>query len=334
MAPMPHAPPLPSIAADARLNAALDWASERLCEDLRDPVPISGDASFRRYFRLHTRHGPLILMDAPPDREDSRPFVDVAGRLRAAGLGAPRIEHFDLERGFGLLEDLGDRLYRDALRPDNAGRLMPPLFDILERMARDVDHTALPAYDDGRLQQELDLFPDWYLGRHRGLRLSPGETAAWRAVCDLLRESANEQPRAFVHRDFHSCNLLLREANTPGIVDFQDAVAGPLSYDFVSLIWDRYIPWPRPLLERWMETMRERLDPGVDRRTWIRWCDLMGVQRKLKVAGIFARLHYRDGRAGYIEMIPRFYRYLLDVVPVYPELASLKALLERPECAP
>ena len=331
---MPKPTSSEQVAGDARLSAAMAWAAARLGQDLPSAEPVSGDASFRRYLRLHTQHGPMILMDAPPDREDSRSFLDVAKRLRAAGLGAPRIAHFDLHQGFGLIEDLGHTLYRDALEPGNADRLFPPLFDTLERMGRQVVSAGLPDYDDARLQQELDLFPDWYLARHRGLRFNRQESAAWQAACTLLRASANEQPRVFVHRDFHSCNLLLREDDLPGIIDFQDAVAGPVTYDFVSLLWDRYIAWPRGRLETWAEDMRRRLDPGVDSTTWSRWCDLMGVQRNLKIVGIFARLHYRDGRAGYLDMIPRFYRYLLDIVPAYPGLAGLRALLERPECAP
>lgn len=331
---MPRSPSRKPKAVDHRLAGALRWAVRQLGEETAGALPVAGDASFRRYFRLQTRQGPLILMDAPPKREDSRAFVDIAGRLRAAGLGAPRIVHFDLKQGFGLIEDLGDRLYRDQLEPATADRLLPPLFDVLERMATAVSHDGLPAYDESRLQQELDLFTDWYLNRHRGLHLSAHEAADWQAACTILCASAAEQPRVFVHRDFHSCNLLLRDDGTPGIIDFQDAVAGPLSYDFVSLIWDRYIAWPRARLEEWMRAMHTRLAPGTSFPTWVRWCDLMGVQRNLKIAGIFARLHYRDGRAGYLEMIPRFYRYLLDVVPGYPELAGLRQLLERPECAP
>lgn len=333
MAAMSPAPD-PKSTTEDRLAAALDWASDRLDQPVSDPEPISGDASFRRYYRLRTRQGPRVLMDAPPDREDSRPFLDVAGRLREAGLGAPRIDHFDLGLGFGLLEDLGDRLYRDELVPERAGRILPALWDTLQRLAQSVRHAGLPVYDRSRLQQELDLFTDWYLGHHRGMRLTAGERAAWQATCALLLDTAAAQPQVFVHRDFHSCNLLLRDDETPGIVDFQDAVAGPLTYDFVSLIWDRYVPWPREQLEAWMHTMRERLAAAVDAGTWMRWCDLMGVQRNLKIVGIFARLHYRDGRAGYLDMIPQFYGYLLDVAPRYPDLRPLLALLERDQCAP
>jgi len=321
-------------AIDGRLAAALAWAAESLGESLPGPAPVSADASFRRYFRVDTSRGPMILMDAPPDREDSRPFLDVARRLRGAGLGAPRVDHFDLERGFGLIEDLGDTLYRDALSPESAGRLVPVLLDTLGRMARDVPHADLPPYDDGRLQQELDLFTDWYLERHRQRILAPVERAAWQSACALLCASAAEQPRVFVHRDFHSCNLLLQGHGEPGIIDFQDALSGPLSYDFVSLLWDRYIAWPRARLETWMEDMRQRVAPETAPARWVRWCDLMGVQRNLKIVGIFARLHYRDGRAGYLELIPRFFGYLCDVAPRYPGLAGVVALLEDPACAP
>jgi aminoglycoside/choline kinase family phosphotransferase len=331
---MPESPSRLILAGDERLSAAVCWAALCLGEDVADPVPIAGDASFRRYFRLQTRRGPLILMDAPPGREDSRPFIDIAGRLRAAGLHAPRIEHFDLDQGFGLIEDLGDRLYRDHLTPETAARLMPPLFDALQCMAREVPAAGLPAYDDARLQQELDLFTDWYLARHRGVQLAAADLAAWRDARARLCASAGEQPQVFVHRDFHSCNLLLRADGTPGIIDFQDAVIGPLSYDFVSLIWDRYIAWPRERLEEWMREMHTRLALRNSLPGWIRWCDWMGMQRNLKIVGIFACLHYRDGRRGYLEMIPRFYRYLLDVLPAYAELGALRALLERAECAP
>ncbi len=326
--------PCPQPPADDRLDQALAWASAKLDEPIDAGVPVSGDASFRRYFRIGTRQGPLILMDAPPAAEDSRPFLDVAERLRNAGLGAPRVLHFDLDLGLGLIEDLGDRLVRDALSPATADRLMPILFDTLSRMASAVGHTGLPAYDDALLQQELDLFPDWYLERHRQRTLTPAERQTWDSACAVLRKSAGEQPRAFVHRDFHSCNLLLREGRDPGIIDFQDAVSGPLSYDFASLVWDRYIPWPRSRIEAWTDAVRLRLDPRLDADCWQRWCDLMGVQRNLKIVGIFARLRHRDGRDGYVEMIPRFYDYLREVLPAYPELADLARLLEDPSCAP
>lgn len=328
--------PQPDLKAadDDRLAAARAWASECLKQPLARPIPVSGDASLRRYFRIQTPERALILMDAPPQQEDLRPFVDIALRLRAAGLHAPQVLHFSLPLGFGLLEDLGDRLYRDVLDRHTVDRLFPGLLECLVQMAREVDHDGLPTYDDDRLQAELDLFTDWYLLHHRKYHLSAAGSCAWASGCEILRRSAREQPRVFVHRDFHSCNLLYRDGRQPGVIDFQDAVSGPLSYDFVSLIWDRYIRWPRQQLEQWMESFRRQAGFEIDAPTWKRWCDLMGLQRNLKIVGIFARLHYRDHRPAYLAMIPHFYAYLLDVSSRYPELATLYDLLREPRCAP
>ena len=324
----------PAETADIRLERALAWAAEQLDQAPNEFSPVSGDASFRRYFRLHTPNGPLILMVAPPEHGGSEPFVNIASRLRKAGLHAPKILHFDLEQGYGLLEDLGDQLYRDLLTPTNADELLPGLFDVLTRMAAHTDATGLPPYDHALLQTELDLFPDWYLGRHKQVVLSGHEAQIWQAVCEQLKQSATGQAQAFVHRDFHSCNLLYREGEQVGIIDFQDAVQGPLNYDFISLVWDRYIAWPRARLETWMESFRSQLAPGIPAELWVKQCDWMGLQRNLKIVGIFARLHYRDSKTGYLEMVPRFYQYLLDVLPLYPEFKPFLDILEQPECAP
>lgn len=317
---------------DERRERAAAWAAKQLgLEDIR-LTPVSADASFRRYFRCHVPDGSLILMDAPPQQENSAPFLDVAARLRKAGLRAPQIRAFDLAQGFGLLEDFGDRLYREVLHPQ-ADEAFAELLELLPIMAARVDAGGLPEYGPALLQKELDLFPDWYLARHKSRQLSIAERAQWQSVCALLLESAGQQPRAFVHRDFHSCNLLQTLAG-PGIIDFQDAVRGPVSYDFVSLIWDRYISWPRPRIEAWMRELRPALAPSVAAAEWIRYCDWMGLQRNLKIVGIFARLAQRDAKPAYLELVPRFYRYLLDVTPRYRELQALQRLLEQPECAP
>jgi N-acetylmuramate 1-kinase len=318
---------------EQRQKDAADWAAEALGLPAIELRPVAGDASFRRYFRLAADGGSLILMDAPPDREDSRPFVDIARRLRAAGLNAPEILRFDLERGFGLLEDFGDTLYREIFDAASADALMPGLLDALEGMAARVDCSGLPDYGASVLQAELDLFTDWYLGRHRERPLRGAERALWADLCNRLIESATAQPQVFVHKDFHACNLL-RTPRGPGLIDFQDGLRGPLSYDLASLLWDRYIAWPRRRLEDWMEQARLRLGPGIEPAEWIRCCDWMGLQRNLKIVGIFARLRYRDGKQGYLEMIPRFYGYLLDVLPRYPEFRAFQGLLEGAECAP
>lgn len=319
--------------ADPRRQSAAAWAAASLGVDSVELEVVSGDASFRRYFRIHTVDGSLILMDAPPDKEDSAPFVDIAGRLRSAGLNAPEILKFDLQRGFGLLSDFGDTLYRELITEDSIDELMPGLFDILAVMAGGVDKAGLPDYNADFLQTELDLFTEWYLALHKQRPLSGAEKACWIGLCERLIDSAGSQPQVFVHRDFHSCNLL-QTRDGPGIIDFQDAVRGPLSYDFVSLAWDRYIAWPRQRLEKWMNETHDLLDTACSLQDWTRQCDLMGLQRNLKIVGIFARLHYRDGKDGYLQMIPRFYRYLLDVLPLYPEFSEFQNLLEQAECAP
>lgn len=316
-----------------RQRAAAAWAAAELGLAEIELQPVSGDASFRRYFRLRAPGRHLILMDAPPDREDSRPFIDIAERLRAGGLKPPEIIRFDLQQGFGLLEDFGDTLYRDVLDENSVDDLFPGLFAILEGMAAGVDARGLPEYGEGLLQAEMDLFPDWYLDRHRRRPFTGAERLLWVNLCHSLIESARRQPQVFVHKDFHSCNLLQTE-DGPGIIDFQDGVRGPVSYDLVSLLWDRYIAWPRERLLGWMTEIRPQLAPNFAPEDWIRYCDWMGLQRNLKIVGIFARLNYRDGKQGYLEMIPRFYQYLLDVLPLYPEFRSIHHLLERAECAP
>jgi aminoglycoside/choline kinase family phosphotransferase len=321
-------------AQDNRVNEAATWAAHALGLETVHLEPVSGDASFRRYFRFNTDQRSIILMDAPPDRENSAPFIDIDQRLRDAGLDAPEILAFNLELGFGLLEDFGDTLYRDILNEETVSDLYPALFTVLEKFARDVDTGGLPRYDALALQQELALFPDWYLRAHRQRLLSGTESLLWNEVCASLIRSAYEQPQVFVHKDFHSCNLLQTGSGTPGIIDFQDGVAGPLCYDLISLIWDRYITWPREQLESWMKDFHLQLEPDCDLETWIRWCDLMGLQRNLKIVGIFARLHYRDGKDGYLELIPRFYDYLLAVLPRYPEFHEFHQFLEQIECAP
>lgn len=328
----------PPFEPGSRTALGAAWAAEVLQRGPVELATVSGDASFRRYFRFHHLDRSLILMDAPPDREDSVPFLDIAKRLREAGLHAPEVIAFDLDQGFGLLEDFGDTLYRSLIDESSVDRVFPPLFDVLERMATQVEPTGLPPYDPAFLQQELDLFRDWYLARHKGKTLSAAETGAWKDLCERLIESAIRQPQVFVHRDFHSCNLLETEKG-PGIIDFQDAMHGPLNYDFISLVWDRYLPWPRARIEAWMRSLHGRLArqmdlSEMDSDDWIRSCDWMGLQRNLKVVGIFARLWYRDGKHGYLEMIPAFYGYLRDVLPRYPEFHHFHQLLEQDECAP
>ena len=318
---------------DRRKEDAVQWAEEQLGLTNVELNPVCGDASFRRYFRFKAGDHSVILMDAPRYRESSERFLDAGKRLSTAGLKTPEIFSFDLDLGFGLLEDFGDVLFREILCPDSVDRLFPDLFDILEAQAKHVDASGLPEYNRERLQMELDLFPDWYLAQYKHRPLQEDEQAAWQEMCGLLIESAQKQPQVFVHRDFHSCNLLDTGKGT-GIIDFQDALLGPISYDFVSLAWDRYIAWPREKLEAWMADLYQRFELDCGMEEWVRQCDWMGLQRNIKIAGIFARLRYRDGKFGYLQMIPNFYQYLLDVLPRYPEFEGFLRLLERDECAP
>ncbi len=323
-----------STKSDPRLDQARAWLHDLGVDLQSDLYNVAGDASFRRYFRVQINGESRILMDAPPPGENVEPFIDIDQRLKSADLYAPEIFYADPPNGYLLLEDLGDDLYRDLLHEDNADALFPGLFDVLRTMALTVDTAGLPLFDYRRLRRDMDLFPDWYLGHHRKA-IPPGlPDSVWDEFCTRVIDLALEQPQCFVHRDFHSCNLLRYRGDVIGIIDFQDAVLGPVSYDFISLIWDRYISWPRAQVEIWMEEVRVLLGLDIEPMQWQRICDLMGLQRNFKIVGIFARLHYRDGKNGYLEMIPRFYEYITSTLRLYPEFAEVLAFMEQAECAP
>ena len=296
--------------------------------------PASGDASFRRYFRVRAPDGrSWIVMDAPPGLEDVRPFVRVACLFRAAGLNVPEVLGEDAARGFLVLTDLGETLYLDALTPETADRLYGDALDALAVLQRGVDPGALPPYDRALLEAELGLFRDWFLGRHLAVALDTAEAALLDDLFACLVEAALAQPVVAVHRDYHSRNLLVTERDNPGIVDFQDAVAGPVTYDLVSLLRDCYVAWPRERVEGWaLEYLDRALNAGilrgVDEARFLEWLDLMGVQRHLKAIGIFARLWHRDGKRGYLADIPRTLGYVLEVARRRPELASFGRWLE------
>ncbi len=319
---------------DQRLEQARSWLQQLDVEIQSDFQAITGDASFRRYFRLQVDGKSCILMDAPPPQEDVRAFIDVDRRLRSAHLHAPEILYTDCHNGYLLLEDLGDKLFRELLDKDNANTYFPGLFELLKNMAQQVDSGQLAEFDEKMLRVEMDLFPDWYLRCHRQTMSRTQFDANWNKFCRHIIHSALDQPQCFVHRDFHSCNLLQTSSNSIGIIDFQDAVRGPLSYDFISIIWDRYIHWPRPQIECWAEAFRQLLKLEIESQQWLRYCDLMAVQRNIKIIGIFARLHYRDGKQGYIEKIPSFYTYLVETLHRYPEFSEMLGILEQPQCAP
>ena len=281
--------------------------------------PASADASFRRYFRITLAGGEtFVAMDAPPDREDCRPFLDVAARFAAAGLHVPYIHHADVDQGFVLLEDLGRVAYLAALGDDTADTLYGDAVAALVRLQAGADCEGLPVYDGPMLQREMQLFPDWLLDRHLGLVLSDAERAMLAAARHILVVNALEQPTACVHRDYHSRNLMRLAHGNPGVIDFQDAVVGPISYDLVSLLRDCYIGWPAARVAAWIDAYMGQaqaagLLAGVTRDRLHAWFDLMGAQRHLKAAGIFARLNHRDGKPGYLADIPRTLGYIVDV---------------------
>ncbi|KXJ49502.1 MAG: aminoglycoside phosphotransferase [Alcanivorax sp. Nap_24] len=322
--------------SDIRRRALDQWVGDWLGAPVSGEV-ASADASFRRYFRY--RHGgrTLVAMDAPPEQEDCRPFVDVAGRLARAGVAVPEILHQDLEQGFLLLTDMGRETWLTALDGGNADAWFDAALETLITQQRFADTRGLPEYDRALLRRELDLFPHWYLGEHRGLRLDGDTSGRLDAVFETLIESALAQPRVFVHRDFMPRNLMVSDPN-PGVIDFQDAVAGPISYDLISLFKDAFLSWPEARVLEWLRDYHRRaaaagLPVPAAFDDLLRWCDLMGAQRHLKVIGIFARIRHRDGKPKYLEDAPRFFAYLRTVIARRPdELGDLGRLLDLWEC--
>lgn len=319
-----------------------NWVSARFPGQSVRITPASADASFRRYFRLGFADGSTaILMDAPPDREDCRPFVKVAGLLADAGLVAPRVLDQDLDQGLLLLTDLGRVGYLEAFQaePGLADTLMRPLLDVLVNWQLASRPGVLPPYDRALLRRELDLFPEWFVGRHLGRSLSDDETAIVETTFRFLIDAALAQPKVFVHRDFMPRNLMVVESEaslTPGVIDFQDAVYGPIAYDVVSLFRDAFISWEEEqeidwVVRYWEKARAAGLPVRADFGEFWRDYELMGLQRHLKVLGIFCRLKYRDGKERYIADLPRFLAYARKVSERYLALKPFLSLLDTLE---
>jgi aminoglycoside/choline kinase family phosphotransferase len=320
---------------DDRFAALAEWLAGPLA---REPFRIeraSTDASFRRYFRVYLERRTLIAMDAPPERENSRAFVQVAALLRASGLNAPEVLAHDLDRGFLLVTDLGTTPYIDALDESNAAALFGDATTALVRWQADSKAGILPEYDETLLRRELSLFPNWYVARHLGLTLTAAQREALEGVFRAILGRNLAEPRVFVHRDFMPRNLMVAPPN-PGILDFQDAVHGPISYDVACLFRDAFISWDEPVvldgtIRYWEKARRASLPVHADFGEFWRDVEWMGLQRHLKVLGIFARLHHRDGKKGYVEDTPRFLGYVRHAVSRYDELAPLGRLLDELE---
>lgn len=316
-----------------RLDRARQWVQSTLGLQSVELQPASSDASFRRYFRFRTRDGSMILMDAPPEREDCRPYLAVAALLGEAGVHVPAVYARDLDSGFLLLEDLGQRSYLDELDEHSASALYGDALDTLLAMQLRVPAARVPAYDTDLVMRELSLFSEWFLGRHLGVATHAGTSEVLAKSFRFLASQFAQQTPVFVHRDYHSRNLMRTRERNPGVLDFQDAVGGPATYDLVSLLRDVYIEWPTERVDAWLlDYHRDALGAGValadDAGAFLRDTDLVGAQRHLKIAGIFCRLYYRDGKSDYLRDIPLTLRYLMAECRRQAELGTLGRLLE------
>ncbi|WP_447891159.1 aminoglycoside phosphotransferase family protein [Pseudomonas hormoni] len=326
---------------DVRLQHLKVWLDEQLAtlfaEQGWGAVPpatltaASSDASFRRYFRWEGAGRSFVVMDAPPPQENCKPFVDIAFLLAKSGINVPKIYAEDLERGFLLLNDLGNQTYLDVIDSENADDLFKDALQALLAFQQLPMVAPLPSYDVALLRRELELFPEWYVKRELGIEFDAAQQILWKNVTELLIDSALAQPKVLVHRDYMPRNLMLSEPN-PGVLDFQDAVYGPVTYDVTCLFKDAFLSWPEERLRGWLEDYWQQagaLDIPVqpDFEDFLRASDLMGVQRHLKVIGIFARICHRDGKPRYLADVPRFFAYIDAVIARRPELAELDVLL-------
>ncbi len=323
--------------ADSRLQRLERWIAGLPGPPVDRIAPASADASFRRYFRVHRGGATQIAMDAPPEREGLDSWLRVARILAATGVHVPPVLAVDAEQGFVLIGDLGRQHYLEAL--GNGADPEPLYADAIEALVRmqagdPASAAELPLYDRELLQRELVLFSEWFTLRHLGLSPDLEDRRVIADAFDWLCEQALAQPVVLVHRDYHSRNLLVRPEGNPGIVDFQDAVRGPISYDIVSLLKDCYVVWPRKRMLAWLDRYRTLaaaagLDVGSDREQFLQWFDRMGLQRHLKILGIFSRLWHRDGKSGYLADLPRVLDYTLEVTAAQPALAAFDAFLRK-----
>ncbi|GAB4124805.1 MAG: phosphotransferase [Sideroxydans sp.] len=318
-----------------RQQQLTDWLSGLYPGQPFTLAPASADASFRRYFRATFADGSTrIVMDAPPQHENCEPFLKVGKLFEAAGVHVPHVYAQDLAQGFLLLSDLGSTTYLQALTADNARQLYGAATDALLKIQLASRPDQLPPYDEALLRRELELFPEWYIARHLGVTLSDKQHAALEQVFQRILAHNLAQPRVYVHRDYHARNLMFVADNNPGVLDFQDAVYGPITYDLVSLFKDAYIKWEEAevldwLIRYWEKARAAGLPVRKDFGEFYRDYELMGAQRHLKVLGIFARLYYRDGKEGYLKDMPLVFEYLYSTCSRYLDLKPLQGLLEE-----
>lgn len=315
---------------EIRMNNLCVWLKQTLNITDIHLEPILGDASFRSYYRLHLKSGTsYIIMDAPPGIEDVQPFVAIAQAFAAIGVQVPHIFAADIEAGFLVLTDFGDRVYLQELTDSNATQLYAVALAALLRIQSYQPQQPLPAFDAVFMRRELAFFDEWFLQKHVEVTVP---SKVLNQTFEILIKAATEQPQVCVHRDYHSRNLIVLANNEVGVLDFQDAVWGPLTYDAVSLLRDCYISWPRQRVEQWVhnfwqQSCTNNIIKNVAVEQYQRWFDLMGVQRHLKAMFIFARKYHRDGSANYLPDIPRGLNYVLEVSQHYPELHAFRTIL-------
>ena len=321
---------------DNRIEQLEHWLSKSFGRTIGPVLPASEDASFRRYFRIFDNGNSYIVMDSPIEHENPVAFVRIAKRLHEVGLNVPIVYDQELEQGFLLLSDLGSTDYLQVLSKNENPQMYRDAIDALVRLqtAGMTEPDFLPPYNETLLRREMELFRQWYLPKHLGIQATAGEHAMIDEAFDFLTVKALEQPKVWVHLDFHSRNLMYVKDNNPGILDFQDAVCGPITYDLVSLLRDCYICWPSEFVEEWMQyyirtaqSFGLPLDVGVNQ--FKQWFDLMGIQRHLKVLGIFSRLYYRDNKPRYLDDLPLVLDYFLKISDDYPELQELRSFVAR-----
>lgn len=306
------------------------WLKEALEGKDYQIIPLAGDASFRSYYRVKTIDRQFVLMDAPPP-EVPHQFVDIALLLRDHGLLVPEIVASKLEEGFLLLSDLGDRLYLNELNENSADSLYQAAFTSLLKMQK--IQSSLPAFDRDFLERQMGIFEEWYLKKNKGILVSDSLKENLYPIYQKLFQIIETQPQVLVHRDYHSRNLMIIGEEEPGVLDFQDAMVGPITYDLVSLLQDCYIVWPRERVVNWVSDFQQRatqagyLTGKESYQEFLRWFDWTGLQRHLKNLGIFSRLNLRDNKSGYLKDIPRVLGYIQEIVNLYPELSSLQAIL-------
>ncbi|MEO8307213.1 MAG: phosphotransferase [Pseudomonadota bacterium] len=322
---------------DPRLGLLRDWLQADLNLGPIELAPASADASFRRYFRVWLPDGGTrVVMDAPPAHEDLAGYLHVSGLLEQCSVHVPHVYAHDTTRGLALLEDLGSTHMLTALQSGgDPDALYTAALDELAalQLRGAMASVQLPPYDRAVLLREMQLLPEWFCIRHLGFEPDAVESRLLRETFEFLIVEALEQPQVFVHRDYHSRNLMILPTRSPGVIDFQDALRGPVAYDLASILKDCYVAWPRARVERWVAQFRARLEgqelAGASQEQFLRWFDLIGLQRHLKVLGIFARLNHRDGKPGYLADLPRTLEYVREVAGMYPELRAFSQFVER-----